>query len=65
MITRGAFEPEGFEQFGEWGKQDRKVFNKILELIRDIQKKYEYSSKNFKNSGKNASIFARRIVTLC
>ena len=37
-MTKVAFEPEAFEQLGEWGKEDKKVFKKILELIKDIQR---------------------------
>jgi len=33
-----AFEPEAFEQLGEWGKEDKK----ILELIKDIQRELIY-----------------------
>ncbi|MCE2717256.1 MAG: type II toxin-antitoxin system YoeB family toxin [Anabaena sp. 49628_E55] len=36
-MKKVAFEPEAFEQLGEWGKEDKKVFKKILELIKDIQ----------------------------
>ncbi|MBE9058297.1 Txe/YoeB family addiction module toxin [Sphaerospermopsis sp. LEGE 08334] len=37
-MTKVAFEPEAFEQLGAWGKEDKKVFKKILELIKDIQR---------------------------
>ncbi len=33
-----AFEPEAFEQLGQWATEDKKIFKKILELIRDIQR---------------------------
>ena len=33
-----AFEPEAFEQLGQWVTEDKKVFKKILELIKDIQR---------------------------
>ena len=37
-MKKVAFELEAFEQLGEWGKEDKKVFKKILELIKDIQR---------------------------
>jgi toxin YoeB len=37
-MRKVAFEPEAFEQLGTWGKEDKKVFKKILELIKDIQR---------------------------
>ncbi|MBD2569261.1 type II toxin-antitoxin system YoeB family toxin [Anabaena lutea] len=37
-MKKVAFEPEAFEQLGEWGKEDKKVFKKILDLIKDIQR---------------------------
>lgn len=33
-----AFEPEAFEQLGLWTIEDKKIFKKILELIKDIQR---------------------------
>ncbi|PAX53291.1 Txe/YoeB family addiction module toxin [Brunnivagina elsteri] len=33
-----AFEEVAFEQFSQWATEDKKVFKKILELIRDIQR---------------------------
>lgn len=33
-----AFEPEAFEQFGQWAIEDKKIFKKILELIKDTQR---------------------------
>ena len=41
-MKKVAFEPEAFEQLGEWGKEDKKVFKKILELIKDIQREPFY-----------------------
>jgi toxin YoeB len=37
-MKKVAFEPEGFEQLGQWATEDKKIFKKILELIRDIQR---------------------------
>ncbi len=37
-MKKVAFEPEAFEQLSEWGKEDKKVFKKLLELIKDIQR---------------------------
>ncbi|MHC5938443.1 Txe/YoeB family addiction module toxin [Nostoc sp.] len=33
-----TFEPEAFEQLGQWATEDKKIFKKILKLIRDIQR---------------------------
>jgi toxin YoeB len=35
---RVAFEPGAFEQLSEWAIEDRKIFKKILALIKDIQR---------------------------
>jgi toxin YoeB len=37
-MKKVAFESEAFEQLGLWATQDKKVFKKILELIKDIQR---------------------------
>jgi toxin YoeB len=37
-MKKVAFEPEAFAEFGEWGIEDKKVFKKILSLIKDIQR---------------------------
>ena len=37
-MKKVAFEPEAFEQLGQWATEDKKIFKKILELIRDIQR---------------------------
>ncbi len=37
-MKKAAFEPEAFEQLGQWAAEDKKIFKKILELIRDIQR---------------------------
>jgi toxin YoeB len=37
-MKKVAFEPEAFEQLSAWGKEDKKVFKKILELIKEIQR---------------------------
>ncbi|WP_427161439.1 Txe/YoeB family addiction module toxin [Aliinostoc sp. HNIBRCY26] len=33
-----AFEPEAFEQLGQWTIEDKKILKKILDLIKDIQR---------------------------
>ncbi len=33
-----AFEPEAFEELGQWATEDKKIFQKILSLIKDIQR---------------------------
>lgn len=33
-----AFESEAFEQFGRWGIENKKIFKKILELLKDTQR---------------------------
>ncbi|MEA5533837.1 Txe/YoeB family addiction module toxin [Crocosphaera sp. XPORK-15E] len=33
-----TFDPEAFEQLGTWGIEDKKIFKKILTLIRDAQR---------------------------
>ncbi|AHJ29551.1 Txe/YoeB family addiction module toxin [Nodularia spumigena CS-584] len=37
-MKKVAFEPEAFEQLGEWATEDKKTFKKILALIKDIQR---------------------------
>jgi toxin YoeB len=37
-MKRVAFEPEAFEQLGQWATEDKKIFKKILQLIKDIQR---------------------------
>lgn len=37
-MKKVAFEPGAFEQLGEWATEDKKVFKKILALIKDIQR---------------------------
>lgn len=37
-MKKVAFEPEAFEELGQWGTEDKKVFKKILSLIKDIQR---------------------------
>ena len=37
-MTKVAFEPKAFEELGQWGTEDQKVFKKILSLIKDIQR---------------------------
>ncbi len=31
-----TFTPEAFEQFNDWGTQDKKIYRKIISLINDI-----------------------------
>lgn len=33
-----AFESEAFEELGQWATEDKKIFKKILYLIKDIQR---------------------------
>ncbi|BAY37080.1 addiction module toxin, Txe/YoeB family protein [Nostoc sp. NIES-2111] len=35
-MKKVAFEPDAFEKLGQWAIEDKKVFKKILELIKDI-----------------------------
>jgi toxin YoeB len=37
-MKKVAFEPEAFEDLGEWATEDKKNFKKILALIKDIQR---------------------------
>ena len=37
-MKKVAFEPEAFEELGQWGTEDKKVLKKILSLIKDIQR---------------------------
>ncbi|MTJ09733.1 MULTISPECIES: Txe/YoeB family addiction module toxin [unclassified Anabaena] len=37
-MKKVAFELKAFEELGEWGTEDKKVFKKILSLIKDIQR---------------------------
>ncbi|WP_228036928.1 type II toxin-antitoxin system YoeB family toxin [Cuspidothrix issatschenkoi] len=44
-MKKVAFEPEAFEELGQWGTEDKKVFKKILSLIKVliiIACKYHY-----------------------
>jgi toxin YoeB len=38
MKRRILFEADAFEDFNEWAKSDRKIYNKIAELIKDIER---------------------------
>jgi toxin YoeB len=38
MRRRILFEAEAFEDFNEWAKMDRKIYQKIVELIKDIER---------------------------
>lgn len=33
-----AFLPRGFDEFNQWAKEDKKIYNKIVKLIKDIQR---------------------------
>jgi toxin YoeB len=35
---RILFEAEAFEDYNTWAKMDRKIYNKIVELIKDIER---------------------------
>ena len=37
-MKRILFDVSAFEDFNYWANQDKKLFNKIVELIRDIQR---------------------------
>ncbi|WP_414527545.1 Txe/YoeB family addiction module toxin [Nodularia chucula] len=37
-MKKVAFEPEAFEQLGQWATEDKRIFKKILALIKDIQR---------------------------
>lgn len=37
-MRRIAFLPQGFDDFNWWIGQDRKVYNRIVKLIRDIER---------------------------
>ena len=38
MKRRILFEAEAFTDFNEWTKIDRKIYNKIVELLKDIER---------------------------
>ena len=38
MRRRILFEAEAFEDYNAWAKMDRKIYNKIGELIKDIER---------------------------
>ncbi|MBE9212166.1 Txe/YoeB family addiction module toxin [Plectonema cf. radiosum LEGE 06105] len=38
MNRRIVFEPGAFEDFNEWSKLDKKLYKKIVELIKDIDR---------------------------
>jgi len=38
MRRRILFEADAFEDFNEWAKMDRKIYNKIADLIKDIER---------------------------
>ncbi len=38
MNKRVVFEPSAFEDFNDWSKLDKKLYRKIVELIKDIDR---------------------------
>jgi toxin YoeB len=38
MKRRILFEADAFADFNEWAKMDRKIYNKIVELLKDIER---------------------------
>ncbi|MDB9314112.1 Txe/YoeB family addiction module toxin [Spirulina sp. CS-785/01] len=38
MSRQIIFEASAFEDFNEWVKQDKKIYRKILQLIKDIER---------------------------
>nr|WP_263972495.1 type II toxin-antitoxin system YoeB family toxin [Pseudanabaena yagii] len=42
MKRRILFEAVAFEDFNEWAKSDRKIYNKIAERIKDIERIHTY-----------------------
>jgi len=38
MKRRILFESDAFEDFNEWAKIDRKIYYKIVDLIKDIER---------------------------
>ena len=38
MRRRILFEAEAFEEYNAWAKMDRKIYNKIVELLKDIER---------------------------
>ena len=41
-MKRVVFEFRAFEDFNEWARTDRKIYNKIVELIKDINRNAYY-----------------------
>jgi len=37
-MTKIAFLPRGFEEFNQWAIDDKKIYTKIVTLIKDIQR---------------------------
>jgi toxin YoeB len=37
-LTKIAFLPRGFEEFNQWAIDDKKIYTKIVTLIKDIQR---------------------------
>jgi toxin YoeB len=38
MIRKVVFEPNAFDDFNEWSQLDKKLYKKIVELIKDIDR---------------------------
>lgn len=38
MKRKIIFEPNAFEDFNEWARLDKKIYRKIVELLRDIDR---------------------------
>ncbi len=38
MNRRVVFEPSAFEDFNDWSKLDKKLYKKIVELIKDVER---------------------------
>lgn len=37
-MRKVAFLPQGFDEFTQWSKEDKKIYAKIVALIKDIQR---------------------------
>jgi toxin YoeB len=38
MIRKIVFEPNAFDDFNEWSQLDKKLYKKIIELIKDVDR---------------------------
>lgn len=58
-----SFEVKGFEQFLEWSNIDKKVFKKITDLIKDIQRNpFEGLGKPEPLKGNLKGYWSRRVT---